>query len=735
MLHILKYSALFLWVSLYSYSYAQENNLTFSADSVTVKGDDLLYAEGNVIVKYDQIFVKASSLSYDKKSNKLSLDKILEFTDDSGTKLSAENGQIDANFEKGIIEAVRLVLHEQIKIYAKSLTIENGSIDTVEEIWRVTSCEECETKQPRWHFQAASAKRDLENKNIVYRNVSFRVKGIPLLYFPYLRLPDPTVTRARGFLVPEAVLTSNLASGIKVPYFIPMGISSDILITPYFSPKTRTLEYRYRKKFQNGGITLKGAFSDDDLADEHLRYFSKIDGNFLLGYGLNLNFNAGKVGDRFYLGDYVFSDGDDFNSKISLGKTSVGKNQFFEGNLNYQREKQQNSTLNEYYSFSGSYVKNISPSILSGGLKFLANLNSSINVNDDNSITRPPSSAQIGLLYKQKNFVGPIKFSSEFFSNVNSFVNSADVITTKQEFSFQYGILTSISVPQINKGVDLTNFLSPKISLSLNGQENNILGDYFIGADELSWGNIHAGKKITSLSENELDLSVSVGIENRVFWKNGQQIETAIALSKINALSYAPAANLGLTSGKINYLGRFSYKTRNHNILAANAIFSSDSVLLKDDIRGKYTNNNVSLKGQYEFINRDVNSLMSKEATAVNFLLGYTFDGLFQASYGGRFDLYEDKMAETSFQFGLASSHWNYNYNQKYSKEDLEKYSLSAIYDDRCTRLIFSFENRYSQLGPSEPIRILGFRVQLKPFTNLAITQRLGDLQTSSSVF
>ena len=44
---------------------------------------------------------------------------------------------------------------------------------------------------------------------------------------------------ARGFLVPEAVLTSNLASGLKLPYFIPMGSSSDLLLTPIFHLKPR----------------------------------------------------------------------------------------------------------------------------------------------------------------------------------------------------------------------------------------------------------------------------------------------------------------------------------------------------------------------------------------------------------------------------------------------------------------------------------------------------------------
>ena len=71
-------------------------------------------------------------------------------------------------------------------------------------------------------------------------------------------MPDPSVDRARGFLVPETVVISNLASGLKLPYFVPMGISSDMLITPYFSSKTKTIEYRYRKKFITGDLMITG---------------------------------------------------------------------------------------------------------------------------------------------------------------------------------------------------------------------------------------------------------------------------------------------------------------------------------------------------------------------------------------------------------------------------------------------------------------------------------------------
>ena len=286
---------------------------------------------------------------------------------------------------EGIIRAANLLLDQSIKIQTDEVRLKNGQISSATGVSRVTSCKECEGKDPNWYLSASSAKRDFENSNIVYKDVTVRVKGLPIAYIPYLRMPDPSVDRARGFLVPEAVLTSNLASGLKLPYFIPMGISSDILITPYFSSKTKTLEYRYRKSFRNGDLTVNGAFSDDDLVNNDLRYFSQFVGNFRLGFGTDLNFNVGQVGDTSYLGDYVYSEDSEFNSEISLRKTFVEKEQFFDGDLSYIREKKQDNSLNEYYSLSGLYIKDISPVNVPGKLRLSANLNSSVNLNDDNS--------------------------------------------------------------------------------------------------------------------------------------------------------------------------------------------------------------------------------------------------------------------------------------------------------------------------------------------------------------
>ena len=405
---------------------SEEIETQISADSITVERGEVLFAEGNVLVQYGNNKIEAKALKFNQKTKEIKFSEIQNFQDGNAISLSASEAVISSDLSEGIISAANLILDKTIKIQTGEVQLKDGQISSVSEIYRVTSCDECDGKQPNWYLSASSANRDGENSNIVYKDVTVRIKGFPVAYIPYLRMPDPSVDRARGFLVPEAVLTSNLASGLKLPYFIPLDLSSDFLITPYFSSKTKTLEYRYRKKFRKGELTVNGAFSDDDLVNSDLRYFSQMVGNFKLGYGVDLNFDIGKVGDTSYLGDYVYSEESEFNSKISLKKTIVEKQQFFKGDLSYLREKEQDNSLNEYYSLSGSYIKDISSESLPGKLRLTANLNSSVNVNDDNSFSRPPSSAQVGINYNQRNSrMNYIDHKSDERTLMNQ-VNSAD---------------------------------------------------------------------------------------------------------------------------------------------------------------------------------------------------------------------------------------------------------------------------------------------------------------------
>jgi LPS-assembly protein len=160
-----------------------------------------------------------------------------------------------------------------------------------------------------------------------------------------MRLPDPTLARATGFLIPRQSNTSQLGSGIKLPYFITLGDHADVTLTPYVSPQTRTLEFLFRRAFVNGAVQMRGAVSDDSLqADARSYLFAS--GNFALSNDYRLAFKVETVSDKAYLLDYGYGSGDRLESAVSLVRATDSSLQEF--NLSYfqtLRDQETNASL------------------------------------------------------------------------------------------------------------------------------------------------------------------------------------------------------------------------------------------------------------------------------------------------------------------------------------------------------------------------------------------------------
>ena len=83
--------------------------------------------------------------------------------------------------------------------------------------------------------------------------------GVPLFYSPLLRLPDPSLKRAKGFLVPDIKYSKSSNIKIKMPYFIPLNKSSDLLLTPEINlNNSMDLGVKYRKLFNNSDLNIEG---------------------------------------------------------------------------------------------------------------------------------------------------------------------------------------------------------------------------------------------------------------------------------------------------------------------------------------------------------------------------------------------------------------------------------------------------------------------------------------------
>ncbi|SMX34505.1 LPS-assembly protein LptD [Actibacterium lipolyticum] len=301
---------------------AQEVPATLIADRVAVDGNDRLIAEGNVEVLYEGYRLKATRITYDQSNDRLLIDGPMTIVTADGTYLLASSADLAPDLTDGILRSARLVLDQQLQLAAAEIHRVGGRYSVLQKTV-ASSCKVCDGSQiPLWQIRASRIIHDEDEQQLYFDHARLELLGLPVFYLPRLRLPDPSLKRANGFLIPSLRITDSLGPGLKVPYFITLGQHADLTVTPYFSTsQTRTVELRFRKAFRRGEIELNGAFSRDDLVKGEIRRYVFAEGSFDLPRDFKLDFAIKSVSDPAYLLDYGISDADRLASPLRVSRT------------------------------------------------------------------------------------------------------------------------------------------------------------------------------------------------------------------------------------------------------------------------------------------------------------------------------------------------------------------------------------------------------------------------------
>ena len=355
-----------LWLLLPGGALAQ-GQATLVADQVTVTADQQLVAAGNVEVFFDGTRLQATSITYDQAGDLLTIEGPILIRAADGTIFTADAASLDPRLENGILRGARLVLNQQLQLAATRIARVDGRYSQLSQV-AATSCHVCNGRAPLWEIRASNVVHDAVKQQLYFDNATFRIGGVPVLWLPHMRLPDPSLTRTTGLLIPQLRSSDLLGFGIKLPYFIPIGDSRDLTLTPYVSAKTRTLELRYRQAFSNGALNIAGAFSRDSILPGQDRSYLFADGQFDLGREFTFEFNAEISSDEAYLLNYGYSGKDRLESSFSLLR--VRADDLFVVSLSsYEslRDNEINDTLPPLVA-SLSYERRFEPALIGGAL-------------------------------------------------------------------------------------------------------------------------------------------------------------------------------------------------------------------------------------------------------------------------------------------------------------------------------------------------------------------------------
>lgn len=306
---------------------AAQDLATLVAERVEITGTSVLIAEGDVEIFFQGRRLKAQRILYDKATDRLQITGPIVLVDDTGSFILASQADLSADLTDGVLQSARLVLNQQLQLASSEVQRIGGRYTRLGRTV-ASSCQVCAANPtPLWEIRASQVVHDQLERQLYFDNAQFRIAGIPVFYLPRLRMPDPTLKRANGFLRPSLRTTSGLGTGIKLPYFLAIGASSDLTITPYASlNKGRAVELRYRQAFRTGAIEVNGAFARDALLPGKNRGYLLATGAFVLPREFNLSFHLETVTDPAYLLDYGVSEKDRLDSRIALNRTRRNEN-------------------------------------------------------------------------------------------------------------------------------------------------------------------------------------------------------------------------------------------------------------------------------------------------------------------------------------------------------------------------------------------------------------------------
>ena len=287
------------------------------ADTVQFTGTQLI-ATQNVAVHYGTARLTAQRIVYDRATGSLTIDGPIHLAQNGGnTVILASAAELSSDLRDGILTSARMVIDQQFQLAAASMERVDGRYTRLARTVS-SACKVCAGGvAPLWQIRAKEVIHDSETRQLYFTDAQMRLWDVPVFFLPRLRLPDPTLKRATGFLKPVLRDSSPLGTGIQIPYFIALGDHRDLTLSPYISSSVRSVDLQYRQAFRSGTLKINGAVSSDGT-DNGLRGYIFSKGSWDIGNDLKFGIDLRATSDISYLLDYDVYDRDRLQSRIWL---------------------------------------------------------------------------------------------------------------------------------------------------------------------------------------------------------------------------------------------------------------------------------------------------------------------------------------------------------------------------------------------------------------------------------
>lgn len=236
-----------------------EEDLTITANEEEGQGNVLIY-KGNVQLLYGEITLIGDRATFNKATNDVTVEGNV-FFEQKGQSVTAERVEFNLETKRGTLfkstsytdrtpDGTTLIVDSTRtnKIGEESFEIENAKLTA------------CQDDVPKWSFTAKRARIRVNERASMY-NTIFRIKNIPVMYFPYISLSISKRDRSSGFLLPTSGSSNIKGRTLHLSYYQTLGRSADLQVrTDIFTKRGVGFGFDFRARTDEQSRIALGSF-------------------------------------------------------------------------------------------------------------------------------------------------------------------------------------------------------------------------------------------------------------------------------------------------------------------------------------------------------------------------------------------------------------------------------------------------------------------------------------------
>ena len=709
----------------------ENNEITLNANEIIFdQSKNSIISIGNTkINKNNNYFIETSNITYDLSSKKIFSNEDTILKDLQLNKIEVQNFKLDLSQNTFIANNVLMtdkelnifnikkiyydfnnerILGQDISINdfnelstkrylsrakGKSFIYEDGNFTLNKGIY--TNCKKREGCSP-WSISAKEVKHVKKDKLVKYKQATFKLYDVPIVYFPKFFHPDPTVKRQSGFLAPS-ILSQNSADYLKTPYFFAISEDSDFTFSPrFYSDRKNLYQGEFRKVKKNSkhifdaSIKNENAFlTKKNSSQSHFFSKSTIETNFKLFDFSKIDIQLQNVSNDNYLklndiSSPIINSKNTLNSKIEF----EGSRDDIEFSLNteiYEDLSKENSSdkyefILPNFSLSKTLDTNLDGSMEISSIGYNKLYNTNINEKmliNNLSYKSQDSIKNSGLInnyeFLFKNFNADSKNSSDFKNRLEN--NIRGIFQFNSKFPLQ------------KKGEKYLSTLTPIFVAKFNPQSNkNINNEERL----IDYSNIYSIDRLSSSTTLEGGESVTLGNEFKLF----RNIDKSSEIFSLDlAASFRADENLDLP--KSSFISQKTSNIVGQSKVKLNKFLDLEYDFLSDNNLGQFHYHNINSKIK-------INNFVS------------TFEFIEEGDQIGKTHFIAN---ETSLKFDDTKS-LKFR-TRKNKKTDLtEYYNLIYEYKMDCLTAALEYNKDYYTDGSLKPEERLFFSITIMPFDN-----------------